>query len=94
MAALETGQQQLAALNRAVGFSASEADDTLEAARLGGATAQKVIETRREVVRTRRALADAQARRLADMVDLYAASAADWRVADRSGTSDGLSPGH
>ncbi len=94
MAALQTDQQQLAALTRAVAAGASVARDTLEAARLGGATAQKVIETRRELVRTRRALADAQARRLADMVDLFAASAADWRVADGSGKSDGLAPGH
>ena len=94
MAALQTDQQQLAALERAVAASRSEADDTLEAAKLGGATAQKVIETRRELVRNLRALADAEAQHLADLVQLFAASASDWREAKAAGGQGGVASGH
>ncbi len=84
LAALQTDNRRLAALQRAVAASQSEADDILAAARLGGATAQRVIETRRELVRVRRALAEAEAQRLSDIVTLFAASAADWRVPQAS----------
>lgn len=91
MAALETDRQRLDALTRAVSLSGESAAVTLDAARLGGRTAAEVLEARRQLDRDRRDLAQAQAQRLGDIVSLYAASAADWRVA--SGEPHGVSPG-
>ncbi|HQT53206.1 MAG: efflux transporter outer membrane subunit [Phenylobacterium sp.] len=80
MAALRTDQQRLDALKRAVALSGESADVTLVAARLGARTASEVLQSRRQLDRNRRDLAEAQAERLADLVTLYAASAADWRA--------------
>jgi NodT family efflux transporter outer membrane factor (OMF) lipoprotein len=91
MAALQTDQQRLDALARAVSASGEAADVTLAAARLGGRTAADVVQSRRQLDRDRRDLAQARAERLADLVSLYAASAADWRGA--AGGPDGAGPG-
>lgn len=97
MAALRTDQQRLDALRRAVALSGESADVTLVAARLGARTASEVLQSRRQLDRNRRDLAQAQAERLADLVTLYAASAADWRgaaaPASIGGGPDGAGPG-
>lgn len=93
MAALQTDQTELEALTRAVARSQQGADDTLAAARLGARTAGDVIQSRRQLYRDQRSLAQAQARRLSDLVDLYAASAADWRDAQTAGGPGGVGPG-
>ncbi len=90
MAALETDRQRLDALGRAVALSGKSADVVLAAARLGARTAGDVLQSRRQLDRDKRDLAQAQAERLGDLVSLYAASAADWRGA---GGSDGARPG-
>ena len=98
MAALETDRQRLEAMSRAVALSGESADVTLDAARLGARTAGEVLQARRQLDRDRHDLAQAQAQRFADLVSLYAASAADWgggevpaRAASRG--RDGVGPG-
>ncbi|MBX3483282.1 efflux transporter outer membrane subunit [Phenylobacterium sp.] len=93
MAALRTDEEEIASLTRAVGHSQQLADDTLAAARLGARTAAEVIQSRRQLDRDLRSLAEARARRLSDIVTLYAAAGADWRGAQSAGGGDGLSPG-
>ena len=93
MAALEADRQRVDALTRAVALSGKSADVTLDAARLGARTAGDVLQSRRELDRDRRDLAQAQAQRLGDLVSLYAASAADWRAGDTSGGPGGVGPG-
>ncbi|MBL8556390.1 MAG: efflux transporter outer membrane subunit [Phenylobacterium sp.] len=93
MAALKTDEDEIAALTRAVGHSQQLADDTLAAARLGGRTAAEVIQSRRQMDRDLRSLAEARARRLSDIVTLYAASGADWREAQTAGGVGGVGPG-
>jgi len=89
MAALKTDEAELEALNRAVTHAQRVADDTLAAARLGARTAAEVIQSRRQLDFDQRRLAEARARRLEDLIALYAASAADWRTAQASGGADG-----
>lgn len=93
MAALRTDEEELDALTRAVTHSQRVADDTLAAARLGARTAADVIQSRRQLDRDKRSLAEARARRLSDLVTLYAASAADWREVQADGGADGGRPG-
>ncbi len=93
MAALQTDQTQLDALTRAVARSQEGADVTLAAARLGARTAGDVIQSRRQLYNDQRSLARAQAQRLSDLVDLYAASSADWRDAQTSAQGPGGGPG-
>jgi outer membrane protein TolC len=40
-----------------------------------------VVQAQRTLSRARRALVEAQGRRMSDLVELYAATAADWRSA-------------
>lgn len=89
MAALRTDEEEVAALTRAVAHSQRVADDTLAAAQLGARTAADVVQSRRQLSFDRRRLAEARGRQLADLVALYAASAADWRTAQASGDADG-----
>jgi NodT family efflux transporter outer membrane factor (OMF) lipoprotein len=92
MAALETDRQRLEGLTRAVAHSRESADVTLAAARLGARTATEVLQSRRQLDRDQRDLAQAQAQRLGDVVSLYAASAADWRT-EALGEPNGVGPG-
>jgi outer membrane protein TolC len=48
--------------------------------RLGGGTLQQVEQTQRTQSRARAALAEVQGDRYRDLVQLYAATAADWRT--------------
>jgi NodT family efflux transporter outer membrane factor (OMF) lipoprotein len=98
MAALRSDQEEVDALARAVAHSQQLADDTLAAARLGARTAGDVIQSRRQLDRDKRNLAQAQAQRLGDFVSLYVASAADWRESrtaaeSTGGGANGVGPG-
>ncbi|MFC3070733.1 efflux transporter outer membrane subunit [Phenylobacterium soli] len=79
LAALAADQQQIAALKRAETSSAASARDAQTAYRLGGGTLMQVIDAQRTLSRARRASAQAEGQRLADLVQLYTATAADWR---------------
>ncbi|HEY2357359.1 MAG TPA: efflux transporter outer membrane subunit [Phenylobacterium sp.] len=74
-------QRAIAALQSAVDAAQTSANDAQTAYRLGGGPLFNVIDTQRSLSRTRRALAQAQGQRMADIVQLYAATAADWRTA-------------
>lgn len=64
--------------NAAAGFAVRDAET---AYRLGGGPLIDVTRAHRTLGRARRALVQAQGQRLADLVRVYAATAADWRVA-------------
>jgi NodT family efflux transporter outer membrane factor (OMF) lipoprotein len=78
LAALETDDQQAAALTRAQTAAEATVRDAENAYRLGGGPLMQVVDARRQLSRARRALAEAQGQRFADLVELYAATAADW----------------
>lgn len=68
----------LAVANRAAEAAAQDAQNAL---RLGGGPLVDVVQAQRTLSRTRRALVEAQGRRMSDLVELYTATAADWRTA-------------
>lgn len=78
LAALGTDDRQAAALTRAQAAAEAAVRDAESAYRLGGGPLIQVVDARRQLSRARRALAEAQAQRFADLVQLYAATAADW----------------
>lgn len=80
LAGLATDQQQIESLKRAETASAANARDAQTAYRLGGGTLLQVIDAQRTLSRARRASAQAEGQRLADLVQLYTATAADWRT--------------
>ncbi|MET0274997.1 MAG: efflux transporter outer membrane subunit [Phenylobacterium sp.] len=81
LAALGSDQQSLAALGRAQAAAEATARDAQTAYRLGGGTLLAVIDAQRELNRARRDAVQAQGQRYADLVQLYAATATDWRRA-------------
>jgi len=81
LAALGADQQSIAALSRAQTFAETAARDAQTAYRLGGGTLLQVIDAQRQLSRARRDLATAQGQRYTDLVQLYTATAADWRTA-------------
>jgi NodT family efflux transporter outer membrane factor (OMF) lipoprotein len=81
LSALGTDQATIESLQRANAAADASARDAQTAYRLGGGTLLQVVDTQRTVSRARRALVQAQAQRHADMVELYGATAADWRSA-------------
>lgn len=82
LAALAADQQQIEALKRAEASSAASARDAQTAYRLGGGTLLQVIDAQRTLSRARRASVQAEGQRLADLVQLYTATAADWRTTE------------
>lgn len=80
LADLASDQQQITSLARAEAASAASARDAQTAYRLGGGTLLQVIDAQRTLSRSRRALVQAQGQRLTDLVQLYTATAADWRT--------------
>ena len=81
LSALGTDQASIESLKRANAAADASARDAQTAYRLGGGTLLQVVDTQRSVSRVRRALVQAQAQRYADLVELYGATAADWRTA-------------
>jgi NodT family efflux transporter outer membrane factor (OMF) lipoprotein len=81
LAALAADQQALEAQTRAVQASEANVHNTQTAYNLGGGTLIQVIDAQRQLSRSRRALVQAEGQRFADLVQLYTATAADWRTA-------------
>jgi NodT family efflux transporter outer membrane factor (OMF) lipoprotein len=81
LAALGSDQQSIAALSEAADAAGRQAHNAQVAFRLGGGTLMGVVDAQRTLSRTRRALIQAQAQQLADFVQLYIATAGDWRTA-------------
>jgi outer membrane protein TolC len=81
LAALGADQQQIAALTRSQAAAEATVRDAEVAYRLGGGSLMQVVDAQRQLSRARRALAEAQGQRFVDLVQLYAATAADWRAA-------------
>lgn len=80
LSALGADQASIESLKRANAAADVGARDAQTAYRLGGGTLLQVVDTQRTVSRARRALVQAQAQRYADLVELYGATAADWRT--------------
>jgi NodT family efflux transporter outer membrane factor (OMF) lipoprotein len=70
--------ESLSTANRAAEAGAADAQNAL---RLGGGPLVDVVQAQRTLSRARRAMVEAQGRRMSDLVQLYAATAADWRSA-------------
>jgi NodT family efflux transporter outer membrane factor (OMF) lipoprotein len=81
LVALATDEGEIAALAKAEATAQSSVRDAEAAYRLGGGPLIDVVDARRGLSRARRALVEARARKFEDMVQLYAATAADWRGA-------------
>jgi NodT family efflux transporter outer membrane factor (OMF) lipoprotein len=79
LAALGAGQEAVAALTRAADAAGTSAKNAQTAYRLGGGTLLAMTDAQRQYSRARRALIQAQGQQFADMVQLYAATASDWR---------------
>jgi NodT family efflux transporter outer membrane factor (OMF) lipoprotein len=80
---LGTDQQQIESLKVADQAAEAAAKDAQNALQLGGGPMMDVVQAQRTLSRARRALVEAQGRRMSDLVELYAATAADWRTAAR-----------
>jgi outer membrane protein TolC len=80
LSALGTDQASIESLQRANAAADAGARDAQTAYRLGGGTLLQVVDSQRTVSRARRALVQALAQRYSDLVELYAATAADWRA--------------
>lgn len=81
LAALGADEQSIAALRRAQTSSEANARNAQTAYRLGGGTLLQVTDAQRQLSRARRALIQAEGQKFADLVQLYAATATDWRGA-------------
>ena len=78
---LGNDQQGITALQRAVDAASGNNKDAQTAYRLGGGPLVNVTQAHRALSRARRALVRAQGQRMSDFVELYTATAADWRTA-------------
>jgi NodT family efflux transporter outer membrane factor (OMF) lipoprotein len=82
LAALASDQQEIASLKRSETASAASAKDAQTAYRLGGGTLLQVIDAQRQLNRARRASVQAEGQRLSDLVQLFTATASDWRTTE------------
>jgi NodT family efflux transporter outer membrane factor (OMF) lipoprotein len=81
LTSLAADDERLAALTRAETQAQASLDDARAAYRLGGGASLAVLDAQRQLDRARLNRIDAEGQRLADMVNLYAATATDWRTA-------------
>jgi NodT family efflux transporter outer membrane factor (OMF) lipoprotein len=81
LSALGTDQAAIESLQRANAAADVGARDAQTAYRLGGGNLLQVVDAQRTVSRARQALVQAQGQRYQDLVQLYTATAADWRMA-------------
>jgi NodT family efflux transporter outer membrane factor (OMF) lipoprotein len=81
---LGTDQQAITSLELVNRAAEAGAEDSQNALRLGGGPMVDVVQAQRTLSRARRALVEAQGRRMSDLVALYAATATDWRAADQT----------
>lgn len=84
LSALGSDQASIEALTRAVTASEHRARDAQTAYSLGGGTLLEVTDAQRQLSRSRRALVQMQGQMYADLVQLYAVTATDWRPAAKS----------
>jgi outer membrane protein TolC len=80
LAALAHDDAEIRALTEARAAAEASLADAQTAWRLGGGPFKDIVDEQRDLNEARRNLAAAQSRRLADVVALYAATAADWRA--------------
>jgi len=80
LAALAQDQKAIEALTRAQYAQASNLQDAKTAYQLGGGAMLAVVDAQRQYNRASRDLIAAQGRRLNDIVNLYAATAAQWKA--------------
>jgi NodT family efflux transporter outer membrane factor (OMF) lipoprotein len=76
---LGTDQAQIASLQTSVGAAQANVKDAENAYRLGGGPLINLVDAQRALSRSRSNLVSAQGRRMGDLVELYTATAADWR---------------
>jgi NodT family efflux transporter outer membrane factor (OMF) lipoprotein len=81
LSSLGNDDQSIATLMRAQHAAEANARDAQTAYRLGGGTLLQLIDAQRTLSRSRRSVVQAEAQRLSDLVELYTATAADWRTA-------------
>lgn len=81
LAALGTDRQKLAARDLALSTAQASLHEAEADYRLGGAPLMDVVDAQRRLNRARRDVAEAKGRQYLDLVELYAATAADWRAA-------------
>jgi NodT family efflux transporter outer membrane factor (OMF) lipoprotein len=79
LADLGSDQQRIEAVTRSGAAAESNLKDAQAAYRLGGGSLMQMIDAQRQLSRARRSLAQAQGQRFEDLVELYAATATDWR---------------
>ncbi len=79
MAAIDEDDGEIAALRHAADAAQSALTDDEAALRLGGGALLPVLNDQRNLELARRTLVMAQGKRLADIAQLYVATAADWR---------------
>ena len=78
---LGNDQKAIEALSHASAAAQASANDAQTAYRLGGGPLVDVTQAQRDFSRARRALIRAQGQKMSDFVQLYTATAADWRSA-------------
>jgi len=81
MEAIAQDDAELAALRHAEDVAQSATNDDRAAFRLGGGALLPVLDDERRLQLARRARVMAEGKRLADIAQLYVATAADWREA-------------
>lgn len=81
LAALGSDEQSIAALRRAQTAAEANARNARTAYELGGGTLLEVTDAQRQLSRARRNRIQAEGQKFADLVQLYAATATDWREA-------------
>jgi NodT family efflux transporter outer membrane factor (OMF) lipoprotein len=86
LSALAYDDAQIAALKKAQTVAQEALNDQRAAFRLGGGAFLPVVQAQRQLDRARLNLTQARGQRLADIVMLYAATAADWRTAPAPAT--------
>jgi NodT family efflux transporter outer membrane factor (OMF) lipoprotein len=79
LTALAHDDEQLTAVDHARASAQSALDEARDAYRLGGGAMLNVLDAQRRLDRARLKSVQAQGRRLADIVTLFAATASDWR---------------
>jgi NodT family efflux transporter outer membrane factor (OMF) lipoprotein len=77
---LGTDQEQIASLQQSTDAAQANLKDAENAYRLGGGPLINVVDAQRSLSRARTNLVAAQGQRLEDLVQLYTATAADWRA--------------
>jgi len=83
---LGTDQKAIESLKVAETAAEASAKDAQNALRLGGGPMVDVVQAQRTLSRARRAVVEAEGRRMSDLVELYAATATDWRRVETTAT--------